>query len=319
LLGITLFVVDFRVVTRALKVIPLEAFAFSFLLNFAGSIVVPAIQTRIALAATRIRLNLAQLIAINLMVRFYVLVLPRPAAVGARWWAYRGSGSLGRGAEAAALMVFERVVQGLVLSGALVILLVAERDRLPDIIDALLGVAFGMLLIASAAFAAFLWAPAAAIPRSVLRLRGLPSVLRSKGAALVEALAAYPGLPISRVAGIVALSVVYFVLFVASFWVLLQGLGSTVDFMSVAWIRAAVFLLTLVPVTIGGIGLREAGFVGLLRLYDVPEPEALAAALAALAVQLLLGGLGAGIALARTWKVPTQDKGALMTSEEATE
>ena len=294
--------VDLGALPRILALLPVGAFALAFVLNLVGSIVVPAIQTRVALRATRLELGTLELVAINLMVRFYILVLPRPAAVGIRWWAYRGGGGGGGGNDAAALMVFERMTQGVVMTGALVVLLGVERGGLPVTSDALWVAALGLFGVALAGFVSFLWTPAATLPRWILERPRLPSGIRDRAARFLEAVEAYPRLPTWRVLVILGLSVVYFVLFVASFWVLVRAIGVELSFVAVAWIRALVFFLTLVPVTIAGLGVREAGLVALLRLYKVPEEEALAAALAALGVQLVIGLLGAGVAIWRQWR-----------------
>jgi uncharacterized membrane protein YbhN (UPF0104 family) len=112
----------------------------------------------------------------------------------------------------------------------------------------------------------------------------------------------YPALPLSRVLAIGALAVTYFVLFVLSFSVILDGIGTPLHFTAIAWIRVAVFLLTLIPVTVAGIGVREAGFIGLLQLYGVPPDMALGAAVAAFAIQLLIGAGGATVAVWWRWR-----------------
>ncbi len=293
---------DLEALPRALAVLPVGVLALAFGLNLVGSIMIPAVQTRISLGATRIRLRLRELVAINLMVRFFILVLPRPAAVGIRWLAYREGGGEDRGSEAAALMVYERVVQLAVLTGALVVMLAWERDRLPAATDALLLVAGALFLLALGGLVAFWWPPLAALPRWLIARRWVPRVLARAAARLLDAVEAFPGLPATRKAAIIALAFVYFGLFVASFWVILLGLNIDMGFAAVAWIRSLVFLFTLVPVTIAGIGVREAGFVAFLRLYGVPEAEAVAAAVAALGVQLAIGALGGAIALWRQWR-----------------
>jgi glycosyltransferase 2 family protein len=302
LIMIAVLVVDIRAVPRVLATMPATAFLLAFALNLIGSIIVPAVQTRIALSATRLRLDVRRLIAINLMIRFYILVLPRPAAVGLRWWAYRERGDESRGAEAAALMLFERAVQGLVITAAAAILLAAEHDQLPAVTGAVWAVTMLLLATSVVVAAAFVWSPATELPRWLLQRRSVPGLLKDRATRLLDAVAAYPGMRPVRTAAIIGLSVLYFILFVASFQVLLHALGVQLSFAAVAWIRAVVFVMTLLPVTIAGIGIRELGFVALLKLYGVPETLALAAAFAALAVQLLIGCAGLIVALWWQWR-----------------
>ncbi len=58
------------------------------------------------------------------------------------------------------------------------------------------------------------------------------------------------------------------------------------------------FLVTVVPVSLNGIGLREATFVVVLAGADVGREDAFALGLAFFAVGVLTGGLG-GLALLR--------------------
>jgi hypothetical protein len=293
---------DIEALPRALATMPLQVLCLAFLLNLVGSILVPAAQTRIAAGATGIRLRTMELVSINLMVRFFMLVLPRPAAVGIRWLAYREGGAEDRGTQAAALMVYERVAQLAVISGALVFLLAADRGRLPAAADAVLLAGSGLFLLALGGLAAFWWPRVSVLPRWLVTRRWVPDAAARLATRLLNAVIAFPKLPTSRKAAVVILAMVSFVLSTASFWVLLLGLRVELGFGAVAWIRSLVFLFTLVPVTIAGIGVREAGFVALLGLYDVPEAESLAAAVAALGVQLAIGALGGAIALLRQWR-----------------
>jgi hypothetical protein len=60
------------------------------------------------------------------------------------------------------------------------------------------------------------------------------------------------------------------------------------------WIFGLVSVAVLLPVSIGGIGLREGAFAGFLSLFNVPLDKALALSLAVFSVSLiavLVGGL----------------------------
>ena len=61
---------------------------------------------------------------------------------------------------------------------------------------------------------------------------------------------------------------------------------------------APFFLVTIVPVSLNGIGLREATFVVVLRGADVGREDAFALGLAFFAVGVITGALG-GLALLR--------------------
>ena len=71
------------------------------------------------------------------------------------------------------------------------------------------------------------------------------------------------------------------------------SVGVHVPFADWCWIFAAVSLLVLLPVTVGGIGLREGGYLTLLAGFGVSSEKALACALAIFGLQLLFAGVGA--------------------------
>ncbi|WP_298369913.1 lysylphosphatidylglycerol synthase transmembrane domain-containing protein [Azospirillum sp.] len=75
------------------------------------------------------------------------------------------------------------------------------------------------------------------------------------------------------------------------------GLGIELSFALWCVIIGALTVLLLAPVTIGGLGLREASLVGMLGLFAVTSDRALAVALAILAFQLLITVVGLAVDL----------------------
>ncbi len=62
-----------------------------------------------------------------------------------------------------------------------------------------------------------------------------------------------------------------------------------------AWILGAVSVVTLLPISIGGAGVREGAFVGILAIFGIRAETALAISFALFGLQLALGAIGAGI------------------------
>ena len=71
-------------------------------------------------------------------------------------------------------------------------------------------------------------------------------------------------------------------------------LGLNVAFADWCWVFGVVSLVPVIPVTVGSLGLREGSFVAVLALPGVSAEDAMAQALAMLAL-LLLGALVGGI------------------------
>lgn len=287
----------------ALRDTSLSLFLLAAALNAVGTIVIPAAVTKIAVQGDRIAMSLRQLIALNFVVRFYVLVLPRAAAMALRWWRYRQAG---RGDDALALMIFERVTQLVVMMGAAALLLGLDRSLLPAEAGYLWMVALLAFLTALLAFSLFIWPAAGRMGTKLLRLLDpmTPSFARQKLDKLVVAIQAFHSIAQRSICAIIGLSIASFLFFVLSPYVIAQGMGLDVSLTAMAWIRALVFLVTLIPITVGGIGVREAGFIALLQLYGVSAAQALAFSLTLLAIQLALGAIGALLELWRQWLKP---------------
>ena len=298
-----LALVELEQLVHALEGLSLSIFLLAAAINALGTIVIPAVITKLALRIDRIALSLRELVAINLAVRFYVLALPRAAAMAVRWWRYSRAG---RGDDALALMIFERVVQLLVLCFVAALFIAIDRSLLGEAGLVLLAIASLACLCAAGLLAAFL---SPLVFGLAGRLLGpfagfVPALVAPKLQKLGLAIGRFQAIERSTVLLVVGLSLLAFVAFVVSPYLLAENLGLGVSIYAMAWIRALVFLLTLIPITIGGIGVREAAFVGFLQLYGVPAAEALAFSFVVLAIQLVLGGLGAGLELWRHWLRP---------------
>lgn len=299
-----LALIELEHLLAALDGLSLAVFLLAAAINALGTILIPAAITKLALKIERIALTLRELVAINLAVRFYVLALPRAAATAVRWWRYSRAG---RGDDALALMIFERVVQLLVLTFAATLFLALDRARLGET-GLALGVVAALAFLATAGlFAAFLSPAVFGLAQRLLRPfeRLLPAFIAPKAAKLAQAIARFRGIDRASVLAVVGLSLLGFAAFVVSPFLLAQDLGLDVSIYAMAWIRSLVFLLTLIPITVGGIGVREAAFVGFLQLYGVPAAEALAFSFVVLAIQLAIGALGGGLELWRHWLRPS--------------
>lgn len=85
---------------------------------------------------------------------------------------------------------------------------------------------------------------------------------------------------------------------VAQVWLISQGLGLEISFGYLAVCVPLVSLLTLLPVSVNGMGLREAGLVLLLAPQGITAAQAVTLSLLQFAVLVAASSLGAGIYLA---------------------
>lgn len=101
--------------------------------------------------------------------------------------------------------------------------------------------------------------------------------------------------------GRLALSLLYGVAaqLVQAFATWILGLGLGIDLSPALWcvVIGVLTIVLLAPISIGGLGLREASLVGFLGLFAVGNDQALAVAFAILAFQLLLTLVGLAVDL----------------------
>jgi glycosyltransferase 2 family protein len=293
LLGLCFYLIDFQHPFDAVAAINPLLLTTAFVCGTLGTIILPAYITRHALVISKISLSLRDLIIMNFAIRFYAIIMPRIVSVWLRWKRY-GEGSLT--GTAFALLVFERVIQLATLCLFAFAALFFERGKLGVEGDGLTLLTFIMTLFSFALLAPFLSTRVATqLDRFVpLGMRLLPKFVSSRLARLVELITAFRDLETGVVLRISVISALAFLLFVASSYILAGALGIAVSFVALIWIRSLVFMLTLIPISVAGIGLREIGFAGLLALYGIDMPTAIAFSFANFGLQLGMAAIGAG-------------------------
>jgi uncharacterized protein (TIRG00374 family) len=90
-----------------------------------------------------------------------------------------------------------------------------------------------------------------------------------------------------------ALSLLFQAMGGAVVYLLALGIDLDVSVVDLMWVYAAVSLVSMAPLSLGGLGAREAGFVLLMKPLGVGSQEALALALLVLGVQLGMALAGA--------------------------
>lgn len=284
----------------------LGAVLLGTLVHIAGSIVIPAIVTQRSLrvpnasqsddgtpSKSAIQLRLRDLILINFTVRFYTMVLPSASATGVRWLKYQRAGGK---ADAAALVLLEKIVQILVYSLITVVLALIETPAVGARMGFVLAVTSLATLIAGVALAAFFTPKLDPLLSKFDRAFTIPKI-GDKVERLVVSVVSYRGHSFRTVAVLMAWSAAGYIFFVLSAWIIVVDMGLDLPLLGLAWIRGIVFLATSLPLTVAGIGVREAGIVGFSSLYGVDRSTALGFALSLLLLQVIIGSVGALVEL----------------------
>ena len=291
---------DLRSVIGAVRTLDASTFLVAFAVSTAGTIVLPAIVTSRTLRVGDVRVGLWDLIKINFAMRLYLLFLPHVVTVAMRWARYRGE-QQGKGWQVAAMLLFERVVQFVaVVSFGFVFLVVSYAD-LPKTFRTLVVWSGLLTLLASTLLLMFI-SPrffSVATPFIKFAVRRTPRRFSGRIERFVAAIADFQKIGHRSILFVLTWSVASYGLFVLSAFIVSQGLAIGVSFADIGWMRSAVLLLSILPITVGGLGVREVGFAMILHFYGVDESLALGLPLVLLAFTLLMGLIGAGLEIAR--------------------
>ncbi len=290
--------VDLAEVRDALLAISPGVVALATAASFASNLVI-SYRLRVLLAAQGVAARVGQVFAINLAAFFYNLFLPvGGVGIAALRLQRLSAESTRRFTTALTAIVCDRLsaVAALGIVG-LACWIVDAHAKPPGGLLVLLGglstvalfilprvVPFRIRRIVREAHAAGggTWWSAALSPVS----HALGSVARFSPAALARILA------ISVVAQLPATLV-----FVA----LAEGLGLPVPVLSMGWVRSVVVVLTLLPISIGGAGVREGVLVVALHPFGVPVADALAFSLLVFATTIVAPGVVGGVLEGLTW------------------
>ena len=271
-------------------------FLLALLLAIIGTVLLPSLVTQATLAIKRIDLSFAELVRINFSVRFYVLMLPRAASIGIRWLRYTKGGD---SHDAMALIVYERLIQLFTMTLIGTLALAYELDALHGAALGIFAAALACTALLGAMLLPFLFPATTGWLSAAAGVAGriAPAYLVARIDRLLDAVSAFHQLRTTATIKIVAWSALAYVLFIASSYSVVIAMDLDISLVALAWIRPLVFLLTLLPFTIGGLGVREAGFIGLLHLYGIAPGEALAFSLVLFAIQVAIGVVGLSIEL----------------------
>lgn len=211
-------------------------------------------------------LSHATLWRILLATQFYSMLVPGPiAGGGATWMKYVQHGA-DHGAATAAIILNRGIAfLVMVILGAAAWLVDAERARTPAAIAAILA---GLILLG---LADGRW-----IARGVGAGPGSKSWIGRTAAGMIRRVRSFGDIrPLGKLVVLVS-SVLHEVVGAAIMWCFAMAAGLDVPLLTVVWIRAALQVVLLLPLSIAGLGLREAGLVGLCALINVPAHTAMA-------------------------------------------
>jgi uncharacterized membrane protein YbhN (UPF0104 family) len=253
-----------------------------------------ALQMRAILAAQGMEFSVRQIAGINLITNFYGLFLPSYLAGGVIRW-HHFSKPQGKRAQALAAMIFSREVEIVTTIGFGIVFyylansLVSTASVITTLALALAAAVLMVLLSVARA-------PHAALRAGLMRLP-LPHSMRDRILKVSNCLVDFGDRHRAHHLQFLALCIVRNAIGVTSFICFARALRIAAPAMSLGWIRAALDLVLTLPISIAGLGVRDASLVTMLNHQGVAAASALAFSFVLLARTLfvaLLGGIVEG-------------------------
>jgi uncharacterized membrane protein YbhN (UPF0104 family) len=272
---------------------------------FASYLLVPlmgyidANRTKMMTDLQDMTLSVAAICRINFITSFYSLFLPGYLAGGVIRW-QRLARHDGKPAQALAIVLFGRAISTLVaVAIGLICWALDAQARAVPVYGVVLAGLFVMLL-----FGYWLLFSSSRRAKSLadflLRQRWLPGVVASKLGKVLHSGGRFDELGMRRLGATVGLLVVHEVIGITSFYLLAVALDMPLSFISIGWIRCYIMLITLLPLTMMGIGVRDGSLIVLLKTYSIAPALAVSYSTLLLGRTFVLGLLGG---LSELWSV----------------
>ncbi len=256
------------------------------------ALLVIAWRLRVLLTAQGVPARVGQMYAINLSAFFYNLFLPiGGVGVAALRLQKLSHGATGRLTVALTAIVCDRLTA--VAALGLVGLVCWVLDSQPKPAGGL------FVLVAGLSTSAVLVAPRI-VPRGLrrsvreLQAHGTGTWWSAGLTRVASALGSVARLSPAALARIFGISILAQIPGILVFVALGNGLGLAVSPLSMGWVRSVVTVLTLLPISIGGVGVREGALVFTLQSLGVPAHDALALSILVFVTTILAPGLAGG-------------------------
>lgn len=278
LLGLLLSFVPVGAVVDALAGLSVGWLAVGLLLQFALR-AVAAVRMKVIADSQGIRLGYAALWRILLATEFYSTLLPGPVAGGGATWVKYVQHGATHGAAAATIVLNRAVAFVVMIAMGLAAWAVDEWPVHGWIAAAAIGAALAAApVLLDAKRGAPALAGAGAAPSS--DTAAVPSV-RSRvmrmAHGLLRRLLLFHAIPRGGKLVVLIGSIAYEAVAATILWCFARAVGIELSLVTVMWMRAALQVMeVLLPIAPAGLGLREAGLVGLGALVGVPAAAALA-------------------------------------------
>jgi hypothetical protein len=291
--------------------IPFDAFLshlsdVDLLPMFASYLLIPimgyidANRTKMMTDLQDMTLSVAAICRINFITSFYSLFLPGYLAGGVIRW-HRIARHDGKPAQALAIVLFGRVLSTLVsvAIGFGCWALDGQARNVP-LYGIALAVMFVTLLVAY--WLLFAGKRASGMAHWLARQNWVPVLVASKLGKVLHAASRFDQLGKQRLGATVGLLAVHEFIGILSFYLLAVALHMGLSFISIGWVRCYIALITMLPLTMMGIGVRDGSLIVMLKTYAISPALAVGYSTLLLGRTFILGLLGGLCELWTLWR-----------------
>ena len=301
LLALVFYFVPFANVIATLKTAQPSWFAAALALGVL-QMYLSAARLKILTDMQGIKASYMDIVKINFIGTFYGTVLPGELISGVIRW-QRLYKIDRKGHEALSAIIFARIISTvyLVLFGILFSLLDDVRSHfnllVPIFIFILIGLVLVILIGTVPQFTAVLKRFEKIMPQALQR------ILQKQ----LSAIAKFRQLPGRSIVAVSIISCLEHLAGIFLFLFLAHAVSAGLTFVQIGWLRSAVVLVQLLPVSFSGLGVREGTFVLLSQPYGVTGALAVSLSLLLFGKNLFIGAIGGIIELKSLIVSPSKD------------
>ncbi len=266
------------------------AFVMSLFMQLAVAVRLHALITPHSVALTR-----TKTFFINISSIFYGLFLPMGNVTGLAVRFYKLVRTEERYSWAVAAILADRITASVTLCLVGIIMLIGDWPI--SSAESFLGLVSGMV-ISTLLMVLMLSRTALAL---IARFEPVANFAWVKATVmkLKENVTAYHRLPVRNLLFIFLYSIAAHLLGVVAYYAIAQSMDLGLSFMTVGWLRCVLILITMVPITFSGLGLRELTAIVLLGSMGISQGQAVTYALLVFALTILsialIGGVYDGV------------------------
>lgn len=260
----------------------------------------------------KMRISLQQFFEISLMTNFYGLFLPGILAGGAVRW-YKISSVENKPAESLTAIVYDRLISTLVIIMVGIIFWLFERQVRTN-----MEIEFILFPTLIALVTCYVLAFSGKVAAFFIKINDIlifiPEFVRKKLAKILVSSMDYRKISEQKHIEIFIVSIFYDLLGILAMYLFSLSLNLPLTFIQLGWIRSIILIISMLPISFSGIGIREGSLVLLLQTYGIEPTQAIALSFLIFSGNIVLALCG-GLIEVKNLFFPNHQQKTLPTNE----